>query len=93
MANVNSCYALDAGSGKLLWQFSRPPPPGWSATRLAGKQSQRLHRRRQVFMQTDHAHLLALNRFTGAVLWETEMADCRQNYNATSVAARRRATW
>jgi alcohol dehydrogenase (cytochrome c) len=34
-------------------------------------------------MQTDHAHLIALNRFTGAVLWDTEMADYRQNYNAT----------
>ena len=34
-------------------------------------------------MQTDNAHLIALNRFTGQVLWDTEMADYRQNYNAT----------
>jgi alcohol dehydrogenase (cytochrome c) len=34
-------------------------------------------------MVTDHAHLIALNRHTGALLWETEMADWRQNYNAT----------
>ena len=34
-------------------------------------------------MVTDHAHLLALNRFTGQVLWDTEMADWHQNYNAT----------
>ena len=34
-------------------------------------------------MQTDSAHLIALNRFTGQVLWDTEMADYRQNYNAT----------
>ena len=38
----------------------------------------------RVFMVTDHAHLLALDRFTGALLWETEMADWRQNYGATS---------
>ena len=37
----------------------------------------------RVFIQTDNAHLIALNRFTGQVLWETEMADYRQNYNAT----------
>ena len=37
----------------------------------------------RVFMVTDHAHLIALNRATGALLWETEMADWRQNYNAT----------
>ena len=36
-----------------------------------------------LFMVTDHAHLIALNRSTGALLWETEMADWRQNYNAT----------
>ena len=34
-------------------------------------------------MVTDHAHLIALNRITGALLWETEMADWHQNYNAT----------
>ena len=38
----------------------------------------------RVFMVTDHAHLIALNRFTGELLWETEMADWRQNYGATS---------
>ena len=37
----------------------------------------------RLFMVTDHAHVIALNRFTGALLWETEMADWRQNYNAT----------
>ena len=36
-----------------------------------------------LLMQTDSAHLIALNRFTGQVLWDTEMADYRQNYNAT----------
>jgi alcohol dehydrogenase (cytochrome c) len=35
-------------------------------------------------MVTDHAHLIALDRFTGALLWDTEMADYRQNYGATS---------
>jgi alcohol dehydrogenase (cytochrome c) len=35
-------------------------------------------------MVTDNAHLLALNRFTGDVEWETVMADWHQNYNATS---------
>jgi len=37
----------------------------------------------RVFVATDHAHLIALNRATGALLWETEMADWHQNYNAT----------
>ena len=38
----------------------------------------------RVFMVTDNAHLLALNRFTGDVLWDTELADWRQNYAASS---------
>jgi len=38
----------------------------------------------RVFMVTDNAHLLALDRFSGDLLWETEMADWHQNYNATS---------
>jgi alcohol dehydrogenase (cytochrome c) len=37
----------------------------------------------RLFMVTDHAHVISLNRFTGALLWETQMADWRQNYNAT----------
>lgn len=36
-----------------------------------------------VFMATDHAHLIALDRATGAVLWDSEMADWRLNYGAT----------
>ena len=41
----------------------------------------------RVFMVTDNAHLIALDRFTGALLWDTEMADWRQNYYATIGAA------
>ena len=35
-------------------------------------------------MATDNDHLIALHRSTGKLLWETEMADWHQNYNATS---------
>jgi alcohol dehydrogenase (cytochrome c) len=34
-------------------------------------------------MTTDHAHMIALDRHTGALLWDTEMVDWRQNYNGT----------
>ena len=36
-----------------------------------------------MFLQTDHAHLLALDRLTGKLLWDVEMADYRLNYGAT----------
>ena len=35
-------------------------------------------------MVTDHAHLIALNRFTGALLWDSALADWRKNYAASS---------
>ena len=35
-------------------------------------------------MVTDNAHLIALNRFTGELLWDTELADWRKNYSASS---------
>ena len=38
----------------------------------------------RVFLETDRAHVVALNRFTGELLWDSEIADWRQNYFATS---------
>ena len=38
----------------------------------------------RVFMVTDNAHLIALHRFTGQLLWDVEMADFHQNYGATA---------
>ena len=37
----------------------------------------------RVFLQTDHAHLLALDRLTGRLQWDVEMADYRLNYGST----------
>ena len=37
-----------------------------------------------MFMLTDNAHMIALDRSNGELLWETEMADWHQNYNGTS---------
>src|SRR5437764_13570814 len=73
----NECYALDAGSGRQIWHFQRPRTQGaiaWAnrGVALAGD---------RVFMATDNAHLLALNRWTGAVMWESALADWRENYS------------
>jgi alcohol dehydrogenase (cytochrome c) len=38
----------------------------------------------RVFMETDRAHVLALNRFTGELLWDAQLDDWRKNYSATS---------
>jgi len=81
---TNTVIALDAGSGARLWTFTRPATQGLQGNaRSPGNNRGLSVAGDRLFMQTDDAHLLALNRFSGKVLWETEMADWRQNYNAT----------
>ena len=78
----NECYALDAGSGRQIWRYQVPSTPGTlrdaGANRGVGVAGER------VFMETASAHIIALNRFTGELLWNSEIADFRQNYFATS---------
>ena len=77
----NECNALDAGSGRRIWQFKRPRTAGitaGSANRGAGVAGDR------VFIETDDAHIVALNRYTGDVLWDTALDDWRKNYAASS---------
>ena len=42
-------------------------------------------------MVTDNAHVIALNRFTGALLWDTAMADWQRELFGLVGAARPRA--
>ncbi len=77
---TNESFALDAGSGREIWHYRRPRTQGQTTgnvNRGVGVAGDR------VFMVTDNAHVLALNRFTGALLWDTEMEDWRKNYYAT----------
>jgi alcohol dehydrogenase (cytochrome c) len=81
---TNTVIALDAGSGAMLWSYSKPPSLGIQGNaRGIGNNRGLSVAGDRVFMQMDNAHLLALNRFTGKVLWDTVMADWRQNYNTT----------
>ena len=81
---ANECYALDAGSGRQLWLFRRPRTPKLIGNAAGGINRGVAIAKNRVFMVTDNAHIIALDRFTGKLVWETEMADWRQNYNATS---------
>jgi alcohol dehydrogenase (cytochrome c) len=84
VTTVNEAYALDARSGREIWHYSRPRSQG-----LAGDAASGINRGvavlgDRVFMVSDNAHLFALHRFTGQLLWDVEMADSRQNYGSTS---------
>ena len=80
---VNQCYALDAGSGRLIWHYQRSPTQGLVGNAVSGANRGVAVAGDRLFMVTDNAHLIALNRITGALLWETPLADWHNNYNAT----------
>ena len=79
----NQCYALDAGSGRQIWRFTRPLTKGLVGNAAGGINRGAAVDGTHVYMTTDHAHLLALDRATGEVAWEAAMADARENYSAT----------
>jgi alcohol dehydrogenase (cytochrome c) len=81
---ANQAYALDARSGRQIWHYSQPLTKG-----VIGDAGTAINRGvavlgDKVFMVTDHAHIIALNRLSGELLWDREMADYRKNYGATS---------
>ena len=81
---VNEAYALDARTGREIWHFERPRSQGLSGDAAGGINRGVGVLGDRVFMVTDNAHLLALHRLTGSLLWDVEMADWHVNYGATS---------
>ena len=84
VTRVNSVIALDARNGRTIWHYSRP-----ASKNLVGDAAGGINRGvavlgDRVFVVTDNAHLLALHRVNGALLWDSEMADTRKHYGATS---------
>jgi alcohol dehydrogenase (cytochrome c) len=83
VTSANECYALDAGSGRQVWHYQRARTKDLIGNGAGGANRGVAVAGDRVFMLTDHAHLIAINRWTGGLVWETEMADYHQNYNAT----------
>jgi alcohol dehydrogenase (cytochrome c) len=79
----NYAWALDARTGRPFWEYRRTLPNdltyGASApvNRGFGMLGELL------FMVTLDAHLLALDRRTGSVVWDVVLADYRLGYAAT----------
>jgi alcohol dehydrogenase (cytochrome c) len=78
----NDAFALDASTGVKLWEYRRKLPPkinvccgqvnrGFAI--LGGR----------LFMITLDAYMIALDRKTGRLVWETEMFDYRKGYSGT----------
>ena len=81
----NECFALDARTGRQIWHYARPRTTDLVPT---GDAASGINRGvailgDRVFMITDNAHLIALQRYTGQLVWDTEMVDYKLNYGAT----------
>lgn len=83
VTSANEVYALDAGSGREIWRYQRARTRGLIGNAASGTNRGAAIAGDRLFMLTDHAHVIALDKHSGTLLWDTEMADWRQNYNAT----------
>ena len=81
----NQVLAIDAQTGGLFWQYSRPPSLGLVGDARLGTNRGVALLRDKIFFVTDNAHLLALDRASGKLLWETQMAPdaTGQHYGGT----------
>jgi PQQ-dependent dehydrogenase (methanol/ethanol family) len=81
----NQVCALDGRTGKEVWCYSRPR----NSTGIAGDAAKGANRGAailgdRVFFATDNAHLICLNRVTGALMWDVTMPEHPGGYGATA---------
>jgi len=81
---VNQVYALDAATGREIWRYMRPRSEGLMGDAALGLNRGVSIAGDRLFTVTDNAHVIALDRFTGVLLWDTEMADSHDHYGGTA---------
>jgi len=79
----NQVFALEAMTGGPLWHYSRPPSTGMVGDASLGTNRGVAILGGKVFFLTDNAHLLALDRANGKLLWETPLCDTPQSCGGT----------
>jgi PQQ-dependent dehydrogenase (methanol/ethanol family) len=79
----DQAWALDALSGRVIWHYARPRSTGLVGDASLGTNRGVAIHGGNVFMVTDNAHLLALNRLTGALVWDVYMPEEPQHYGST----------
>jgi alcohol dehydrogenase (cytochrome c) len=70
VSSANECFALDAGSGRVIWHYQRARTKGVAGNAAIGFNRGVAWSGDRIFMLTDNAHLIALSRFNGELLWE-----------------------
>ncbi len=82
-SSYNRLFALDARSGKLLWRYDHPNAenlrlccgPANRGVAIAGD---------LLLMGTLDAHLVAFDRKTGAIVWDTVVVDYKGGFSISS---------
>ena len=75
-------FAVDARTGRGLWHYHRPIPEKMKLCCGTVNRGMALSGDR-LFLATIDAHVLALDKKTGHLIWDTEMADYKLGYSAT----------
>ncbi|MBL8179964.1 MAG: PQQ-dependent dehydrogenase, methanol/ethanol family [Bryobacterales bacterium] len=74
VSQPNEVHALDARTGRLIWQWNREPAlqngPNRGVAVYANK----------VYIGTPDAHLVALDARTGSMLWDAKIAEASDGY-------------
>jgi len=77
--NNNEAWALDARTGRPIWSYRRRLPPNFIASICCGPVNRGFAiLGDRLFMGTLDAHLLALDRKTGAVIWDVAVGDLKK---------------
>ncbi|MBI1358068.1 MAG: PQQ-binding-like beta-propeller repeat protein [Acidobacteria bacterium] len=79
---VNQVYALDAETGREIWRWTESRTQGLIGDAAIGLNRGVAVDGDRLFTVTDHAHVVALDRWTGEKLWDATMADYRDHYGA-----------
>lgn len=77
VTNSNEVHALDARTGRRIWQYREEQVLRQDVNRGAALMGDR------VFFVTSDGHLVALDRRSGAVLWDKEFASTKRGYYST----------
>jgi alcohol dehydrogenase (cytochrome c) len=84
--NNNTAWALDARTARPIWSYRRTLPPDFSSYVCCGPVNRGLAiLGDRLYMGTLDAHLIALDRKTGAVIWDVPVGDLKMA-NAITMA-------
>ncbi len=77
-------YAVDARTGRMIWQYAHPVAEGVGKVLCcdAGNRGAALYQDKVYFATLD-AHVVALDAATGKVAWDTTLADWNKAYTMT----------